>query len=59
MVQPSRVKPLRSLIQRAHYSSVTIMKKLVIVVCVLVVVGFVLLAVVTLGSLILGGGFDP
>ncbi len=35
------------------------MKKLVIVVCVLVVVGFVLLAVVTLGSLILGGGFDP
>ncbi len=35
------------------------MKKLVTVVCVLIVAGFILLAVVSLVSLIFGGGFDP
>lgn len=60
MAQPSRAQPLRSLIQRAHYSSVTIMKKVIIWGAVLLVVGYFLLAVLpVMFMLVMGGGFDP
>ena len=59
MGRPSRVQPLKLLLQRAHYSNVTIMKKLVILAFVLIVAFVVLMAVLPLLGLIFGGGFDP
>ena len=59
MGRPSRVQPLKLLLQRSHYSNVTIMKKLVILAFVLIIVGVVVLAVLPLIGMIFGGGFDP
>lgn len=59
MVRPSRAQPLRLLTLVTRYSSVTIMKKVIIWVCVVVVVGYILLAAAPLIGMIFGGGFDP
>ncbi len=56
---PSREKPLKLLIPWTHYSNVTIMKKVIIWVCGLIVLGYILLAAAPLIGMIFGGGFDP